>query len=114
MPKTNLITATALTLLAAMPAAQANAEKVPDTFPPFPPSPSGQGMRSAFANAGSRRAGCALRIHDASRTSCDPAEHARHIAAARAAWLSIKRDDLVRQLDEAEPSSTPSAGEEAP
>jgi hypothetical protein len=45
----------------------------------------------------------------------DQDERAQHIAAAREAWLSIKRDDLVRRwLDETEPSSTPSAGQEAP
>jgi hypothetical protein len=35
----------------------------------------------------------------------DEKKRAQHIAAARKAWLSIKRDDLVRRwLDETEPS----------
>jgi tetratricopeptide (TPR) repeat protein len=34
------------------------------------------------------------------RVASDESERRRHLQAAREAWLSIKRDDLVRGLDE--------------
>ena len=41
------------------------------------------------------------RAHEAlARLAQDEDERARHIAAAREAWLSIEREDLVQQLDE--------------
>ncbi|HJQ37830.1 MAG TPA: tetratricopeptide repeat protein [Thermoanaerobaculia bacterium] len=55
------------------------------------------------------RLGDQLRIGDVHstlmRAATDPVERAQHLAAARAAWTAIGRDDLVKKLDDDHPTA---------